>query len=177
MNPVYLSGISLQPEGDGTFTMSTPSYGKNFLGTVLTSDGKFSERYWNYSKEDWEAAWEVPNNDCDLYGKCGSFGSCNENSSPICSFLRGFEPKNANEWARENWTSGCIRRTLLQYDRKQNDKDAGKNDGFLKLEMVKVPNFAEYQSSPKSEQECRDMCLNNYSCVAYSYYNGFGYMS
>ena len=44
----------------------------------------------------------------------GAFGSCDPQNSPICSCIHGFEPKNTEEWNRENWTSGCVRRTSLQ---------------------------------------------------------------
>ncbi|KAJ6333649.1 hypothetical protein OIU77_009507 [Salix suchowensis] len=50
----------------------------------------------------------------------------------------------------------------------------------MKLETMKVPTFAEYWSyvpSSGSEQACKDECLKNCSCVAYSYYNGFGCMA
>ncbi|KAJ6725119.1 hypothetical protein OIU85_022978 [Salix viminalis] len=67
--------------------------------------------------------------------------------------------------------------TSLQCDRIQNGSEVGKEDGFMKLEMMKVPAFAEYWSYPSSsEQDCKDECLKNCSCVAYSYYNGFGCM-
>ena len=36
--------------------------------------------------------------DYDIYGFCGEFGSCNKHDSPICSYLRGFEPRNEGEW-------------------------------------------------------------------------------
>ncbi|KAG5234848.1 G-type lectin S-receptor serine/threonine-protein kinase [Salix suchowensis] len=68
--------------------------------------------------------------------------------------------------------------TSLQCDRMRNGGEVGKEDGFMKLEMMKVPAFAEYWSYPSSsEQDCKDECLKNCSCVAYSYYNGFGCMA
>ncbi|KAJ6885700.1 G-type lectin S-receptor-like serine/threonine-protein kinase [Populus alba x Populus x berolinensis] len=174
---VYLEGFSVQEEADGTFTLSLivdPAYRSTY---VLTSHGKFTEQYWDYGKQGWEYSWEAPSNDCDIYGNCGSFGSCDAQSSPICTCLKGFVAKNPDEWNKGIWTSGCVRMTSLQCDRIQNGSEVGKEDGFMKLEMMKVPTFAEYRSYPSSEQECKDECLRNCSCVAYSYYNGFGCMA
>jgi hypothetical protein len=75
----------------------------------LRSDGKLIER-----------AWKVGTRIGINYGKCGAFGSCNAVNSPICSCLRGFVPKNPDEWNKGNWTSGCIRRTPLECTETQN---------------------------------------------------------
>lgn len=95
--------------------------------------------------------------------------------SPICSCLRGFVPKNPDDWNKGNWTSGCIRRTPLECTETQNRSEVNPKDGFLKLEMIKVPDFAEW-SSLYSELECRSVCFSNCSCIAYSYYKGIGCM-
>uniref|UniRef100_A0A2N9HWH5 Apple domain-containing protein n=1 Tax=Fagus sylvatica TaxID=28930 RepID=A0A2N9HWH5_FAGSY len=76
--------------------------------------------------------------------------------------LRGFEPKSTEEWNRGNWTSGCVRRTPLQCERVNTSSDAGKMDGFLKLNMMKVPDFAD-SSSPHDRHECSQQCLE--SCL------------
>ena len=174
---VYLDGFSLQNEGDGTFTLSSIRDPAFRLTYVLTSHGKFREQYWDYGKQGWEYDWETPSTECDIYGKCGPFGSCDAQNSPICTCLKGFVAKNKDEWNKGIWTSGCVRMTSLQCDGIQNGSEVGKEDGFMKLEMMKVPTFAEYWSNPSSEQECKDECLRNCSCVAYSYYNGFGCMA
>ncbi|KAG6755925.1 hypothetical protein POTOM_039333 [Populus tomentosa] len=174
---VYLEGFSVQEEADGTFTLSLIQDPVIRATYVLTSHGKFIEQYWDYRKGGWEYTWEAPSTECDIYGKCGPFGSCDAQTSPICTCLKGFVAENKDEWNKGIWTSGCVRMTSLQCDRIQNGSEVGKEDGFMKLEMMKVPTFAEYWSNPSSEQECKDECLRNCSCVAYSYYNGFGCMA
>ncbi|KAK1556706.1 hypothetical protein Q3G72_010490 [Acer saccharum] len=117
-----------------------------------------------------------PQNECDIYGRCGSFGRCEANRKPICSCLRGFEPKNLEAWKGGNWTGGCIRRTPLQCGIvNKTNGEANKEDGFLKLGMIKVPDFAERTSAP--EEKCREICLSNCSCIAYAYDVGIGCMS
>jgi len=175
---VYLQGFSVQEEADGIFTLSLNIQDPVIRARyVLTSDGKLIEQYWDYGKGGWEYTWEAQSTECDIYGKCGPFGSCDAQNSPICTCLKGFVPKNQDEWNKGIWTSGCVRMTSLQCDGKHNGSEVRKEDGFMKLEMMKVPTFAEYWPYLSSEQECKDECLKNCSCVAYSYYKDFGCMA
>ena len=52
----------------------------------------------------------IQQGNCDIYGFCGAYGSCDSNKLPICSYLRGFERRNREELNRQNRTSGCVRR-------------------------------------------------------------------
>ncbi|WRX29277.1 S-locus glycoprotein domain - like 10 [Theobroma cacao] len=174
MNSVYLNGFSLVTDDQKesfylTYALANKS---TLLYYELNPLGKLVERYWDEGKGDWGNNWLE--NDCDVYGKCGAFGSCDSMKPKICSCLRGFEPKNREEWNRENWTSGCVRTTLLGCQKVNNGSEVGKEDGFLKLEMMKVPAFAEW-SSPL-EETCEEQCLRNCSCVAYAYDVGIGCM-
>ncbi|KAK7246620.1 hypothetical protein RIF29_41490 [Crotalaria pallida] len=65
--------------------------------------------------------------------------------------LRGFEPRNVDEWNRQKWTSGCVRKKALKCE---NGTVDSKEDGFLNLQKVKAPNFADW-SSARSKDECR----------------------
>ncbi|XP_030971351.1 G-type lectin S-receptor-like serine/threonine-protein kinase At1g11330 [Quercus lobata] len=173
----YHNGYTLVYDKEETI-YETYAY-MNVLGLskhFLDSQGNSMQIHWNDEKEDWEVVGFAPANECDVYGTCGAFGSCYALSSPICSCLKGFEPKIVEEWNRGNWMSGCVRRTPLQCERVNNRSEgAGKADGFLKLEMVKVPDFAEW--SYRTKDDCRKQCLENYSCVAYAYDTGIGCMS
>ena len=42
-----------------------------------------------------------------IYGKCRPFGSCNSWDSPICTCLKGFEPRDKGEWDNGNWTGAA----------------------------------------------------------------------
>ncbi|KAK1556966.1 hypothetical protein Q3G72_015393 [Acer saccharum] len=130
------------------------------------------------SKASGQGIEEFKNEDteCDVYGWCGEFGSCNPEKKPICSCLRGFEPKTVQEWNRGNWTSGCVRKSPLQYCERINQTgEVKKEDGFLKLETMKLPYFVERSSV--SVVNCREYCLNNCSCIAYAYDDGIGCMT
>ncbi|GLT45641.1 hypothetical protein SLA2020_194590 [Shorea laevis] len=138
-------------------------------------EGILLERVWNGYGKDCNITWSTAQNECNVYGKCGPFGSCDSQKPKICSCLRGFEPKNTEEWNRGIWTSGCVRSTTLQCNRTNSSREVGKEDGFLKLEMMKVPDFA--QRSSYTEDKCRNWCLNSCSCIAYAYDISIGCMS
>ncbi|KAH7569029.1 hypothetical protein JRO89_XS06G0091100 [Xanthoceras sorbifolium] len=115
-------------------------------------------------KEDLEVRSLYPGTECDVYDRCGAFGRCNANKKVYCSCLKGFTPKNMEEWSRGYWASGCVRRRLLQCERISRTGEVGKADGFLKMGMMKVLDFAEMSSVP--EVRCREQCLNNCLCIA-----------
>ena len=177
MNSVLLDGFQVVDDKEGgnayvTFTAGNSSF---FLYYVLTPQGTAEEIYWAYGKEEGEVTWRSNGNECDVYDTCGAFGICNPRDSPICSCLRGYEPKYTEEWRRGNWSGGCVRKTQLQCEITNSSNQQGKQDGFFRLTKVKVPDFADWSSG--LEDECREQCLKNCSCIAYSYYSGIGCMS
>jgi len=144
---------------------------------ILNSEGQFQEKYWDDEKKEIQVSWTSKHTECDVYGVCGSFAICDADGSPICSCLKGFEPRSKEEWDAQNWTSGCFRSTTLQCERAkdQNTSVDAKEDKFLELQMVKVPDFPEWSSA--EPDTCRSQCLENCSCVAYSHDEGIGCMS
>ncbi|XP_021902115.1 G-type lectin S-receptor-like serine/threonine-protein kinase At1g11330 isoform X1 [Carica papaya] len=167
----YGNGFKLVDE-EGTFYLSY-TFSNTSLVTkfVLSSEGNLVQTFWEERKNNWEHVWMVPSTECELYGKCGEFGYCDKER--ICSCLKGFEPKNPEEWKRGNWTGGCVRKKSLQCNRNNGGK-ASQEDGFDKLANVKVPDFVQW--SFRLEDECKDYCFSNCSCVAYAYNSGIGCM-
>ncbi|KAF5472071.1 hypothetical protein F2P56_008817 [Juglans regia] len=175
MYSLYLDGFSLVDDKEGTFYFTFDFSNKSMLSHyTLSSEGNLEEIS-SINGKDWEVTWSSLMSECDIYGKCGAFGSCNSQNSPICSCLEGFEPKIIEEWNGRNWTSGCVRRTPLQCKRVSTGGEEGQKDGFLKVKMMKTPDFANWSSI--IEDECRYQCLENCSCIAYAYESGIGCMS
>jgi hypothetical protein len=160
----YLDGFNIARENNGslveiTYTLPNSSY---FGTMVVTYEGKMVYTLWiNRYLVSKSAAQE---NECDVYGFCGPNGSCDLKNLPMCSCLKGFEPKNADEWNKQNWTSGCVRSASLRCGL------GGEGDGFMKLEMRKVPDFV--QQSDLSVDACRTQCLNDCNCTAYGFDDG-----
>ncbi|XP_059292820.1 G-type lectin S-receptor-like serine/threonine-protein kinase At1g11330 [Lycium ferocissimum] len=176
MTSFYFSGFELVNDNTGTayFSYSYADQGVHMLYLVLNSTGFLQQKDLYAGKNEWEVTWASPANECDFYGKCGLFGSCDPNSSPICSCLQGFKPKNQEEWGKGNWTNGCIRKTVLENERNNSGIEQGTQDWFLKLQSMKVPDSAVWVPSVK--EDCESDCLRNSSCIAYSYYIGIGCM-
>ncbi|CAM8911944.1 unnamed protein product [Rhodiola kirilowii] len=175
MSSEYRDGFSVSTEADGSTYMSF-NFGDDsfFTAYQLTSLGVVVQ--WIYEEASWEIYWTSRESECDLYGKCGASGVCNANKTPVCSCMRAYEPKNVDEWKAGNWTSGCVRSSQLKCDRTSNGSGqaSGEDDGFLKLQRVKVPDHTEWW--PDSEEYCRSLCLKNCSCTAYSYDDGIACM-
>ncbi|XP_057428743.1 G-type lectin S-receptor-like serine/threonine-protein kinase At1g11330 isoform X2 [Lotus japonicus] len=172
MSTGYLYGWNVGYEGNETVYV-TYTFADQFAFATMTftPQGKVKVVRYQDKKEQWTLMLEI--SDCDVYGKCGAFGSCNGQSSPMCSCLRGYEPKVPEEWNRKNWTSGCVRKEELKCERLKNGSEAaGQEDQFLKLQKMKVPDFAERLDV--QEGQCGTLCLQNCSCLAYAYDAGTG---
>ncbi|XP_030439807.1 G-type lectin S-receptor-like serine/threonine-protein kinase At1g11330 [Syzygium oleosum] len=174
MQSFYINGYNLVDDHEGTVYLTYSFAEASYLSyLLLKSNGDLVQPRLDQNSSSWGIVWSSRVSDCDVYGQCGPFGMCNAKTSPICSCLRGFEPKNFEEWSRGNWSSGCIRKSLLQCNGTTNGSStAGKKDGFLKLELMKVPNSGIFFST--LEADCPGNCSIDCSCVAYAYDSGVG---
>ncbi|KAH6795130.1 S-locus lectin protein kinase family protein [Perilla frutescens var. hirtella] len=166
MKTDYDVGANVIRDSQGTtYLIYSLSNSSIFLYCILTSLGNLEKKVWS-DKKGWDVTWSLILSECDMYGKCGPFGSCNAHQKPICSCFHGFVPKNTAEWEAGNWTSGCMRKTRLQCE--QNNS----MDGFLKVEKVKVPDH--FKRLPSLQGDCRGTCLRDCSCIAYADPSGIG---
>ncbi|KAL9687827.1 hypothetical protein QQ045_032234 [Rhodiola kirilowii] len=176
MNSVYLDGFSVGIEADGSTYVALNYADESYLAAFqITSTGLLVQ--WTWEEAAWDISWTSRESECDVYAKCGVFGICDANKTPFCSCMRGFTPENAGEWNAGNWTSGCRRARQLKCDRISNGtgQASDEDDGFLKLQTVKVPDHTEWW--PYLEEKCRSNCLKNCSCIAYSFDSGIGCMT
>ncbi|KAJ6893349.1 hypothetical protein NC652_027396 [Populus alba x Populus x berolinensis] len=154
----YLEGFSVQDEGDGTFTLSLIRDPVIRATYVLTSHGKFIEKYWDYGKGGWEYNWETPSTECDIYGKCGPFGSCDAQNSPICTCLEGLGNCGMKELAKDRPAVSTISSML--------------NSEIVDLPPPKKPAFVERQSSLDTEAITQSQKINSINNVTISDLNG-----
>ncbi|KAL8467903.1 hypothetical protein ACS0TY_031230 [Phlomoides rotata] len=106
---------------------------------------------------------------CEISGECGQFGMCDPQpqQSGICRCLQGFKPRNSQEWASGNWSSGCLRSLPLNCVQDGNNGSRS-DDGFLTLPILMYTGSSE-RSIEINELQCGNRCLSNCSCSAYGY--------
>ncbi|GLT45650.1 hypothetical protein SLA2020_194660 [Shorea laevis] len=141
---------------------------------VISSEGYLKMMIWGRDTG-WQSIWKGPNNTCEVYGTCGPFGICKISKFPVCSCLEGFVLKSDEEWNKNNWTGGCVRRTELSCLAWTNleASQGEETDKFWKMNGIKLLDKSKYQEV-NDVNECGQWCLNNYSCKAYAYVMGIG---
>ncbi|KAF9672902.1 hypothetical protein SADUNF_Sadunf11G0092700 [Salix dunnii] len=127
---------------------------------VFNQDGVLERLAWIDRLNNWIVYSSAVGDICDNYALCGAYGRCTIGNSPVCGCLNRFVPKKQTEWAREDWSSGCIPRTPL---------NCQNGDGFIKYYSIKLPESKIWAiNRSMTTEECRMKCLNNCSCMAYT---------
>ncbi|KAG5235603.1 G-type lectin S-receptor serine/threonine-protein kinase [Salix suchowensis] len=130
------------------------------LTLVLNQNGVVERLAWIDRLNNWIVYSSAPGDTCDNYALCGAYGRCTIGNSPACGCLNRFVPKNQSEWARADWSSGCVPRTPL---------NCQNGDGFIKYHNIKLPESKIWAiNRSMTTEECRMKCLNNCSCMAYT---------
>ncbi|KAE9603387.1 putative protein kinase RLK-Pelle-DLSV family [Lupinus albus] len=168
----YLYGWSFEHDTDGTIYVTYSVADPNDFGILSIVPSGTLKLVRILNKVEY-VNLEVDQNECDFYGACGPFGSCDNSTIPICSCFKGFEPKNSEEWTMKNWTSGCVRNVPLQCSNLSNGSVV-EQDGFLVYHNMKVPDLLEKLGG--DQNKCREYCLANCSCLAYAYDSYIGCM-
>ncbi|KAI3862949.1 hypothetical protein MKW92_023271 [Papaver armeniacum] len=174
MESVYNDGFYIiKDEQDGSLYLTYNYVDKSRKERyVLDYDGAILGEVWRDEAKVWYRFWSTHASPCDaFYGKCGPFSICDFLNSPVCSCLSGFIPTSIDEWGKGNWSSGCVRKTNLKCQNSLTNFSS--DDGFFKLNSLKVPDFSYWVATSKVE-ECIQLCLTNCSCLAYSYDSGIG---
>ncbi|XP_031130623.1 receptor-like serine/threonine-protein kinase SD1-8 [Ipomoea triloba] len=127
---------------------------------ILTPEGYIHILSRPKTSEIWQIQWVAPRLDCELYARCGSFGTCERiDSHPVCSCLEGFKPKSQRDWDKGKYDAGCERRIAL---------GCGEADTFMRLAMMKWPDHSSSLGN-KTFQECEMECSKTCSCTAFAY--------
>nr|GMD08443.1 G-type lectin S-receptor-like serine/threonine-protein kinase At4g27290 [Ipomoea batatas] len=129
---------------------------------TLTPEGRIQFLLRQKESDEWPKLWEVPATDCELYARCGSFGSCERfDSHSVCSCLEGFKPKSQKDWDKGKYDAGCERIIAL---------GCGEADTFMRLPMMKWPDHSSSLGN-MTFQECEMECSKDCSCTAFGYAN------
>ncbi|KAI9070576.1 hypothetical protein K1719_047463 [Acacia pycnantha] len=107
---------------------------------------------WSSQRNGWENIQSSPLDQCENYAFCGPNANCNSGGG--CPCLTGF---------KANSSGGCSRTTQLE---------CGEGDRFEKYEGMKLPDTSSSRyNKTMSLGECKELCLRNCSCTAYSNLN------
>ncbi|CAI0467899.1 unnamed protein product [Linum tenue] len=159
-------GFKLTREDDGRLYFTyNPANASALLRFRIGWDGIEEQLRWNESRRIWDVLQRQPEEGCEAYNRCGEFAVCDESGRPTCNCMEGFRPRNLSEWNSENFTGGCQRNTPLQCQK----------DGFRSIRCTKLPDFADVHEGV-SPDSCRERCLDDCECKAYSMINGIGCM-
>ncbi|KAF8024014.1 hypothetical protein BT93_F1269 [Corymbia citriodora subsp. variegata] len=105
----------------------------------------------------WNVMHKFPSDPCDSYSGCGANAVCNLS---LCECVKGFMPRSPDEWTVLNFSNGC-KRTI--------PTGCSKGEGFLEINKVKLPDLLEVKvNKSMSLKECKEECLKNCSCTAYT---------
>ncbi|KAF5450933.1 hypothetical protein F2P56_031242 [Juglans regia] len=135
---------------------------------VVDNSRLLQQFVWNDGEHRWKEFWSAPIYRCDKYGQCGAYSICNPDDIDFeCSCLPGYEPKSPRQWYLREGSEGCVRK-------KSGLSMCGNGEGFVKMERVKAP-FSPIASqmylSMMSYEACKQACLRNCSCTAFTSLN------
>ncbi|KAK9133700.1 hypothetical protein Scep_013228 [Stephania cephalantha] len=156
LNSFNFSFISNENESYFTFSPKDKSV-LDFV--MLDLNGQLKSYFLVKKMQSWNLIWYQPTLQCQVYGFCGDFGVCRENSLPVCQCLPGFKQHHPKDWDLLDYSGGCVRETSLQ---------CGGKDWFLKVHNVRLPVNSKASRVEKAEN-CKLACSNNCSCTAYAY--------
>ncbi|KAF5754511.1 putative protein kinase RLK-Pelle-SD-2b family [Helianthus annuus] len=135
-------------------------------GMFLDVSGQMQQQTWKESSEQWYLFFSTPKLICDVYARCGAFSICNQQTSPFCNCLTGFEPTSQSDWNLSEFSGGCVRKTKLNCRVKEE-----KPEFIVSFVPVKyLPASHENEIPSLDESACRRSCLDDCSCDGYSFF-------
>ncbi|QHN95980.1 G-type lectin S-receptor-like serine/threonine-protein kinase At4g27290 [Arachis hypogaea] len=141
------------------FTRFRPENTSKYIRGVVYPWGGVQVLHWSIQTRGWETLISIPEAECDKYALCGANSVCRTTPTPVCACLEGFVPKYPGKWKDSYWSDGCVRVTPLRCSR----------DGFKKVAGVVLPDTStSWYNRTMDLLECREFCLKNCSCTAYS---------
>ncbi|KAK4845748.1 hypothetical protein QYF36_008658 [Acer negundo] len=136
----------------------------NFMNMRLEMNSNGTLQYFTRVNESaqWDLSWLEPHDLCNVFRACGSSSNCSSKNKLMCECLPGFEPISPDNWDSGVFSEGC-RRSLPICSNK-----VEKILSFRCLKVIKVGK-ADMNFEANSENECKEACLKDCNCQAYSF--------
>ncbi|KAG2689732.1 hypothetical protein I3760_09G152800 [Carya illinoinensis] len=162
MTRIYILNVSYVDNPDEITIVDGVTAPNVFTRLVVEEPGIAKRSTWH--KTSWVMFWSAPNETCDYYQECGPNSYCDPyNPGKFeCKCLPGFEPLiNTSDSYRRDGSSGC--------ERNPGVSRCKNGEGFVTLAHVKVPDTSLARVDMSlSLEECKQACLKNCSCMAYT---------
>ncbi|MED6202017.1 hypothetical protein PIB30_101191 [Stylosanthes scabra] len=141
------------------FVRFGPQNTSKYIRCVVYPWGGVQVLHWSIQTRGWETFLSLPEAECDKYALCGTNSVCRTIPTPVCECFEGFVPKYPGKWKDSYWSDGCVRITPLSCS----------NDDFKKVTGIVLPDTAaSWYNRTMNLLECKEFCLKNCSCTAYS---------
>ncbi|KAI3990846.1 hypothetical protein MKX01_038266, partial [Papaver californicum] len=127
---------------------------------VMDVSGQMKQFTWSDAAGKWNLYWSQPKRFCDVYGVCGPFGNCNQDTMK-CEFLPGFLERSPSDWNIRDSSGGCLNNTSLQ---------CGSKHVYSPIPTLKLPDESQSRQV-NSAEECKSACQSSCACNAYAYEN------
>ncbi|KAG2708917.1 hypothetical protein I3760_05G215500 [Carya illinoinensis] len=122
---------------------------------VVDNSGLLQQLVWNDCEHRWKKFWSAPIRRCDKYGNCGAYSVCNPVHVDFeCSCLPGYEPKSPRKWYLREGSEGCVRKNSVE-----------------RVHALFAPVAGQMYLSMMSYEGCKQACLRNCSCTAFTSLN------
>ncbi|KAL6905281.1 hypothetical protein ACP4OV_002882 [Aristida adscensionis] len=165
--PAIRSFVDNAQEKYYTFALLDESF---ILYHHLDVSGQMKTFVWLEGSKDWVVVNAQPKAQCDVFATCGPFTVCNDDALPYCSCLKGFTIRSPGDWDLDDRTGGCLRDTPL--DCMVNGSITSSTDKFYSMPCVSFSQSFYRAEALRSIDECYQVCLDNCSCIAYSFSDG-----
>ncbi|KAK3023383.1 hypothetical protein RJ639_028112 [Escallonia herrerae] len=125
---------------------------------TMDYDGNLRLYSLNSSSGSWSVSWAALSQNCNVRGLCGRNGICTYSPEPKCACPPGYELSDPS-----NWHQGC----KPTFNRTCSDSQ--------QVKFVEIPNTdyfgfdIAYHQGPISVKACRELCLGDCTCEAFSY--------
>ncbi|XP_028807615.1 uncharacterized protein LOC114762316 [Neltuma alba] len=159
----WIDDLKFVSNKDEVYFTYAPRNDSLILRRVLNQTTYSVETYiWIENEKSWSTFVYLPMDSCDRYNRCGPYGNCIIDETPVCQCLKGFKPKSPRNWEVMDWTQGCIRSESWSCKVK-------KRDNFLKFSGLKLPDTTHsWVNASMTLEECKAKCWENCSCTAYA---------
>uniref|UniRef100_A0A0D9V8T3 Receptor-like serine/threonine-protein kinase n=1 Tax=Leersia perrieri TaxID=77586 RepID=A0A0D9V8T3_9ORYZ len=139
------------------------------IRNVVDVLGQSQTWVWVDAVQAWLLYFSGPKSKCSVYGICGAYSKCSEDTVLSCTCLKGFSenPTNRNPGNR---TAGCRRNVPLQCGSSDSSKAKDPDRFYMMSGVNQLPDDAQ-GTNATNINDCESACLNNCSCTAY-HFNG-----